>query len=83
MKKSLLGTDPAKSTGMEELSPSGGGRDRRFANGVVVGSRGFVERMGAALANRFWTGRRRVLAFKHGGTDLFPTHGQRSEPKAA
>ena len=69
--------------GMEGLSPSGGGRDRRLSNGVVIGSRGFVERMGEALSARFWPGRRRILAFSHGGTDLFSTHGQRSEPKAS
>ena len=50
--------------GMEGLSPSGGGRDRRLANGVVVGSRGFVERMGwgamacdFGCAIRSWTSR--------------------------
>ena len=50
---------------------------------MVVGGRGFVERMGEALADRFWPERKRVLAFRYGGTDLFSTHGQRSEPKAA
>ena len=69
--------------GMEGLSPAGGGRDRRLSNGVVMGGRRFVERMGEALSARFWPGRRRVHAFSHGGTDLFSTHGQRSEPKAA
>ena len=69
--------------GMEGLTPAGGGRDRRLSNGVVIGSRGFVERMGEALSARFWPGRRRILAFSHGGTDLFSTHGQRSEPKAS
>jgi REP element-mobilizing transposase RayT len=69
--------------GMEGLSPAGGGRDRRLSNGVVIGSRGFVERMGEALSARFWPGRRRILALSHGGTDLFSTHGQRSEPDAA
>ena len=33
---------------------------------MVVGSRGFVERMGEELADRFWPGQRRVLAFRHG-----------------
>ena len=37
---------------MEGLSPTGGGRDRRLSNGVVIGSRGFVERMGEALCNQ-------------------------------
>ena len=69
--------------GMEGLSPTGGGRDRRLSNGVVIGSRGFVERMGGMLSARFWPGRRRILAFSHGGTDLFSTHGQRSAPNAA
>ena len=69
--------------GMEGLSPAGGGRDRRLSNGVVMGGRRFVERMGEALSARFWPGRRRILAFSHGGTDLFSTHGQRSEPKAS
>ena len=69
--------------GIEGLSPTSGGRDRRLSNGVVMGSRRFVERMGEALSGLFWPGRRRIHSFRHGETDLFSTHGQRSGPRAA
>ena len=70
--------------GAEGLSPEdGAGRDRRLSNGVIVGSQGFVERMGRRFAGRFWRRRPRLTAFSLGGTELFATHGQRSVPKAA
>ena len=67
----------------EGLSPDGGGRDRRLSNGVIIGSRRFVERMGGVFAGLFWRRRPRIMAFSSGGTDLFSTHGQRSAPNAA
>ena len=67
----------------EGLSPDGGGRDRRLSNGVIIGSRRFVERMGGLFAGLFWRRRPRIMAFSSGGTDLFSTHGQRSAPNAA
>ena len=70
--------------GAEGLSPDAGGvRDRRLSNGVIIGGRRFVERMGGVFAGLFWRRRPRIMAFSHGGTDLFSTHGQRSVPKAA
>lgn len=74
---SLLGIVP----GAAENGPSI--RDRRLSNGVVVGSRRFVMQMGGWFAGAVRSPERRVLAFRHGGTDLFATHGQRSAPPRA
>ena len=70
--------------GLEGLSPQEAGvRDRRLSNGVILGSLGFVRRLGAMFAFSF--GRRgwRIVSFSRHGTDLYATHGQRSAPKVA
>ena len=70
--------------GLEGLSPQEAGvRDRRLSNGVILGSLGFVRRLGAMFA--FGMGRkgRRIVSFSRHGTDLYATHGQHSAPKAA
>ena len=70
--------------GLEGLSPQEAGvRDRRLANGVILGSLGFVRRFGAMFS--FGLGRRgrRIVSFSRHGTDLYATHGQHSAPKVA
>ena len=70
--------------GLEGLPLEGAGcRDRRLSNGVVVGGRGFVERMGGRFAGIFRRRVVRIIAFTICETGLFSTHGQRSAPKAA
>ena len=70
----------------DDLSQAGVGyRDRRLSNGVVVGSRGFVEHMGGRFAGCLRRGMPRMTAFTIGemASLLFATHGQRSAPNAA
>jgi len=70
--------------GLEGLSPQEAGvRDRRLSNGVILGSLGFVRRLGAMFAFGFGRRGRRIVAFNRHGTDLYATHGQHSAPKVA
>ena len=70
--------------GLEGLSPQEAGvRDRRLSNGVILGSLGFVRRLGAMFAFSFGRRGRRIVSFSRHGTDLYATHGQHSAPKVA
>lgn len=69
---------------VEGLPPEDGAvRDRRLSNGVVVGSRRFVERSEAWPAVGRRVAASRIVVFSHGGVGFFSTHGQRSAPAAA
>lgn len=74
---SLLGIDRAGR--VETL----GVRDRRFSNGVIVGSRGFVRRMAGLLIGGLRGQIDRIMVFRYVKTDMFSSHGQRSTPQAA
>ena len=70
--------------GLEGLSPQEAGvRDRRLSNGVILGSLGFVRRLGAMFAFGFGRRGRRIVSFSRHGADLYATHGQHSAPKVA
>ena len=70
--------------GLEGLSPQEAGvRDRRLSNGVILGSLGFVRRLGAMFAFGMGLRGRRIVSFSRHGTDLYATHGQHSAPKVA
>ena len=70
--------------GLEGLSPQEAGvRDRRLSNGVILGSLGFVRRLGAMFAFGFGRRGRRIVSFSRHGTNLYATHGQHSAPKVA
>ena len=74
---SLLGIDRAGR--VEAL----GVRDRRFSNGVIVGSSGFVRRMAGLLIGGLCGQRDRIMVFRYVKTDMFSLYGQRSTPQAA
>jgi len=58
-------------------------RDGRFVNGVIIGSRGFVEEMAGRHALCFRGVAVKVRQFVLGMVKTYATHGQRSTPSEA
>jgi REP element-mobilizing transposase RayT len=54
------------------------GRDRRFGNGVILGSKGFVERMSGEFSHCFKNPVRKPRSVIIGKLEIFITHGQKS-----
>ena len=54
------------------------GRDRRFGNGVILGSKGFVERMAGEFSHCFKNPVRNPRSIIIGKLEIFITHGQKS-----
>ena len=54
------------------------GRDRRLGNGVILGSKGFVERMSGEFSHCFKNPVRNPRSIIIGKLEIFITHGQKS-----
>ena len=75
--------DPRALKGLSLAGEWGGGggfagRDRRLANGVILGSRRFVERMSGEFSHCFKDPVRKPRSIMLGKLEIFITHGQKS-----
>ena len=75
--------DPRALKGLSLVGEWGGGggfagRDRRLANGVILGSRRFVERMSGEFIHCFKDPVRKPRSIMLGKLEIFITHGQKS-----
>ena len=75
--------DPRALKGLSLVGEWGGGggfagRDRRLANGVILGSRRFVERMSGEFSHCFKDPVRKPRSIMLGKLEIFMTHGQKS-----
>jgi REP element-mobilizing transposase RayT len=75
--------DPRALKGLSLVGEWGGGdggaaRDRRLGNGVILGSKGFVERMSGEFSHCFKEPVRKLRSIMIGKLEIFMTHGQKS-----